>query len=75
MGFNDLKIGDEVDIVAVKGSPYKRNVKRVRYNTEIITVKGKRVIQVQVKYRKLWYREKDFGRYINTVGGELSELR
>lgn len=75
MEFKDLKIGDKVDIVAVKGSPYKRNYTKVREHTEIISVKGIRVKQVQVQYRRMWYKESDFGKHINTTGGELSELR
>lgn len=75
MEFKDLKVGDKVDITATKGSPYKRDYKRVREHTEIISVKGVRVKQVQVKYRKMWYRESDFGKWINAAGAELSGLR
>lgn len=75
MEFKDLKVGDKVDIVAIKGSSYKRNYVRVREHTEIISEKGVRVKQVQVKYRKMWYKENDFGKRINTTGGELSALR
>lgn len=74
MEFKDLKVGDKVDIVTKKGSPYKRNYTRVREHTEIISEKGVRVKRVQVKYRKMWYKENDFGKWINTTGGELSEL-
>ena len=74
MEFKNLKVGDKVDIVAAKGSPYKRNYTKVREHTEIVSIKGVRVLQVQVKYRKMWYRENDFGKWINITGGELSEL-
>lgn len=75
MEFKDLKVGDKVDIATTKGSSYKRNYKRVRERTEIISVKGVRIKQVQVKYRKMWYRESDFGKWINNAGAELSGLR
>lgn len=75
MEFKDLKVGDKVDIVAIKGNPCKRNYRAVREHTEIISVKGVRAKQVQVQYRKIWYRENAFGKWINVAGGELSELR
>ena len=75
MEFKDLKVGDKVDVAAIKGSPYKRDYKKVREHTVIISVKGVRVKQVQVQYRRMWYKENDFGKWINTTGGELSELR
>lgn len=74
MEFKELKVGDKVDIVAIKGSPYKRDYRKERESTEVISVKGVRVIQVQVRYRKMWYKENEFGKWINVTGGELSEL-
>lgn len=75
MEFKDLKVGDKVDIVVIKGNPYKRVYRKKRGSTEVVSVKGVGAIQVQVKYRKMWYRKKDFGKWINIAGGELSGLR
>ena len=61
MEFKELKVGDKVDIVAIKGSPYKKDYRKDRESTEVISVKGVRTMQVQVRYRKMWYKENEFG--------------
>lgn len=73
MEFKDLKVGDKVDVVINKGDSYK-GPKWERGQTEIIAIKGVRVKQVQVKYRRQWYRETSFGSTINIPGGELAWL-
>lgn len=63
MNFEELIEGDKVDI----------QLWGKRVNTYVHSKKGVRIKQVQVRYRYMWFRAEDWGKYINVPGGELCD--